>query len=174
MTANKFNRRIYRSFGQFWREFRYPLQNRDKIKKAMRGELVSFAFRERLMLAVTAVNGCRYCSYFHAKEAVKAGLPDDELQKLLTGVVDDAPPDELTALLYAQHWAESNANPDPEARQKLIEQYGAERAEAIETVLRMIRMGNLLGNQWDYWLYRVSNGRWGLTKADMNGVKHNA
>jgi len=159
MPNNKFNRRIYRSFSQFWRDFRYPLQNRDKIKITMKGDLVSYAFRERLMLAVTAVNGCRYCSYYHAKEAVKAGLPESELQKLLVGVVDDAPADELPALLYAQHWAESDANPDPEARQKLVETYGPERTEAIEMALRMIRMGNLLGNQWDYWLYRISNGR---------------
>lgn len=163
---NKFNRRIYRSWSQFWRDFRYPFQHRDKIKLAMRGELVSFAFRERLMLAVTAVNGCRYCSYFHAKEAVKAGLPEAELQKLLAGVVDDAPAEELPALLYAQHWAESDANPDPETRQRLVEIYGAERTEAIEMVLRMIRIGNLLGNQWDYYLYRLSFGRLGVTAAD--------
>ena len=62
---------------------------------------------KRLMLAVTAVNGCRYCSYYHAQEALKAGLPDEELQMLLEGVVDDAPPEELPALLYAQHWAEA-------------------------------------------------------------------
>jgi predicted chitinase len=40
----------------------------------------------------------------------------------------------------------------------LAQTYGAERAEAIETVLRMIRMGNLLGNSGDYWLYRLSGG----------------
>ncbi len=163
---NKFQRRIYRSFGQFWRDFRYPLQHREKIKLAMSGELVSFAFRERLMLAVTAVNGCRYCSYFHAKEAIKAGLPESELQKLLVGIVDDAPTDELPALLYAQHWAESDANPDPEARQKLVETYGPDRTEAIEMALRMIRMGNLLGNQWDYILYRLSFGRHGLLASE--------
>ena len=167
MPINKFNRRIYHSLGQFWRDFRYPFQHRDKIKLAMGGELVSSAFRERLMLAVTAVNGCRYCSYYHAKEAIKAGLPEAELQKLLGGVVDDAPDDELPALLYAQHWAESDANPDLAARQKLVEIYGAERTEAIEMALRMIRMGNLLGNQWDYWLYRLSFGRWGLTEDDQ-------
>jgi hypothetical protein len=43
----------------------------------------------------------------------------------------------------------------------LQETYGAENAEAIETVLRLIRMGNLGGNTLDYWLYRLSFGRWG-------------
>ena len=132
----------------------------------MQGDLVSYAFRERLMLAVTAVNGCRYCSYYHTKEALKAGLPEDELQKLLAGVVDDAPAEELPALLYAQHWAETDGESETAVRQKLEETYGPARAEAIDTVLHMIRTGNLLGNTGDYWLYRLSFGRWGLTAAE--------
>ncbi len=77
----------------------------------------------------------------------------------------DTPQDELLALTYAQHWAESDARPDPEARQKLEENYGAQKAEAIHIVLHMIRMGNLLGNLWDNWLFRLSFGRLGQHKA---------
>ncbi|MEJ2746638.1 MAG: carboxymuconolactone decarboxylase family protein [Anaerolineae bacterium] len=161
----KFNKRYYDNLGLFWRDFRYPFQNRDKLKLAMGGDLVSPAFRERLMLAVTAVNGCRYCSYYHAKEALKTGLPEAEIRAMRDGIVDNAPAEELPALLYAQHWAESNANPDPDLRQKLAETYGTERAAAIDVILHMIRVGNLLGNTTDYWLYRLSFGRWGGGKA---------
>ena len=163
-----FNRRFYHNMGDLWRDVRFPLQNRAQIRQAMQGDLVSYAFRERLMLAVTAVNGCRYCSYYHTQEALKAGLPEDELQKLLYGVVDDAPAEELPALLYAQHWAETDGDPEADVRQKLDETYGPKRAEAIDTVLRMIRTGNLLGNTGDYWLYRLSFGRWGLTEKDRD------
>ncbi len=162
----RFNRRIYRHVGQLWRDVRFPLQNRAQLRRAMAGDLVSFPFRERLMLAVTAVNSCRYCSYYHAKQALKAGLPADELQKMLAGVIEDAPPEELPALLYAQHWAETDGQPQPLVRQKLFETYGSKRAQAIETVLQMIRIGNLVGNSGDYLLYRLSFGRWGLTEAD--------
>ena len=48
--------------------------NRPTLKAAMRGDLVSVQFRERLMLMVTEVNGCRYCSYGHSKAALAAGL----------------------------------------------------------------------------------------------------
>jgi hypothetical protein len=72
-----------------------------------------------------------------------------------------SPPEQLPALLYAQHWAETNANPDPETRQCVLEQYGEETLQAIELALRMIRMGNLMGNSWDYLLYRISFGRLG-------------
>lgn len=162
----KFNRRFYHNLKDLWRDVRFPLQNRAQIRQAMQGDLVSFPFRERLMLAVTAVNGCRYCSYYHAKEAIKAGLPEDELQKMLVGVVDDAPAEELPALLYAQHWAETDGHPDAVVRQKQEQTYGPERAQAIDTVLHMIRTGNLLGNTGDYWLSRLSFGRWGLTEED--------
>lgn len=160
--SKPFNKRYYSNISQFWRDFRYPLQNRDKLKLAMGGDLVSMAFRERLMLAVTAVNGCRYCSYFHAKEALRAGLPKDEIRAMQDGIVDNAPAEELLALLYAQHWAESDAQPDPDVRQKLVESYGTRQTEAIDIVLRIIRLGNLLGNTTDYWLYRLSFGRFGI------------
>ena len=63
--------------------------------------------------------------------------------------------------MYAQHWAESNAHPDPEVVEKLQHTYGEEKADAIHLVLRLIRMGNLMGNTWDQFLYRISFGRWG-------------
>ena len=112
------------------------------------------------MLAVTSVEGCRYCSYFHSKLALKGGITQGEIGKLLSGEVQDCPEEEHMAILYAQHWAESNACPDPEAVEKLEEIYGSERAEAIHLMLRMIRLGNLLGNTWDYLLYRISFGKW--------------
>ena len=123
---------------------------------------LSPAFRERLMLAVTAVNGCRYCSHVHAREALLAGVSEREVEALLSGVVDDCPSEEEAVVFYAQHWAETDANPDPEARQKLAEAYGDDTAGDIELVLRMIRVGNLTGNTWDYFLYHISFGRWGL------------
>ena len=113
------------------------------------------------MLAVTAVNRCRYCSYYHAKEALSAGLSTQEIQQLDNGDLAVAPDDELPALLYAQHWAEQDAHPDPAIRQKLVTTYGDAKAEAIETILRLIRTGNLGGNTLDYWLYRLSFGRCG-------------
>ena len=127
----------------------------------MRGGLVSARFRERLMLAVTAVNQCRYCAYFHAQESLRAGLSAEEIRRLQAGSFDDAPAEELPALLYAQHWAETNGRPDPGARQHILATYGAERTAAIETVLRLIRTGNLLGNTGDWLLFRLSFGRLG-------------
>ena len=112
------------------------------------------------MLAVTAVDGCRYCSYFHAKQALKSGVTQEEIGQLLSGDVDGCPEEESLAVIYAQYWAESNAHPSFEAVLRLQETYGAEKAEAIHLMLRMIRLGNLTGNSLDYLLYRVSFGKW--------------
>lgn len=113
------------------------------------------------MLAVTVVDGCRYCSYFHTKRALKSGITAEEISNLLSGDVANCPQDEAVAVIYAQHWAESDAHPDPEAVKRLQQTYGGEKAEAIHLMLRMIRMGNLLGNSWDYLIYRISLGRMG-------------
>lgn len=112
------------------------------------------------MLAVISVEGCRYCSFLHSRLALKGGVGLDEIRQLLSGEFSECPEDEVIAILYAQHWAESSARPDPEADQKLMKQYGSEKAQAIHLMLRMIRLGNLLGNTWDYFLYRITLGKW--------------
>jgi AhpD family alkylhydroperoxidase len=127
----------------------------------MRGKLISNAFRERLMLSVTSVYGCRYCCWAHTREALRSGIDQKEITVLLTGSVDNCPQEEALALLYAQHWADSNASPDPEATRRLEQAYGVEKAKMINIVLRMIRVGNLWGNSWDCFLYRISFGSWG-------------
>lgn len=113
------------------------------------------------MLTVTEVNGCRYCEYAHAKWALAAGVRPADVEALAVGQLDGCPPEEIPALLYAQHWAETNARPASEARQRVLETYGQAKLEGIELSMRMIRVGNLTGNTWDYLMYRASLGRWG-------------
>ncbi len=156
----KFNKRTYRSLKELFTDLCFPIRNRRKLREVRNKELLSPAFQERLMLAVTSVEGCRYCSYLHSRLALKGGVSQEEIGKLLSGDFEDCPEEEALAVLYAQHWAESSARPDLEAVQKLRGTYGSEKSEAIHLMLRMIRLGNLLGNTWDYLLYRISFGRW--------------
>jgi AhpD family alkylhydroperoxidase len=131
------------------------------LREAMRENGLDPAFRERLMLVVTGVNGCRYCSYAHAREALSQGINQKEIDALGEGMFEGSPSTEIPALLYAQHWAEMDGNPEPGVREQIRQRYGKRILEQIEIALRMIRMGNLLGNTFDYLLYRVSFGRWG-------------
>jgi len=127
----------------------------------MRGDVVTPAFRERLMLAVTAVNRCRYCSYAHAREALSAGISPGEIEALGQGMFAGSPTKEVPALLYAQHWAEMDGKPEAAVREGVVARYGEQAVGLIELALRMIRVGNLSGNTFDYLLYRISFGRWG-------------
>lgn len=157
----KFLKRRYPSLRSAFADFKFMYSHRADIRAAMRNNVVDEAFRERLMMAVTQVNGCRYCSYFHAREALRAGISQEELAAVASMEFSESPPEQQPALLYAQHWAETNANPDDDIRDRMLGVYGEETLKAIEMVLRMIRVGNLMGNTFDYVLFRMSFGRLG-------------
>jgi AhpD family alkylhydroperoxidase len=127
----------------------------------MRSRTISAEFRERLMLAVTEVNRCRYCSYAHTRLALKSGLNSNEISRILNHDVQNCPQEQIPAILYAQHWAETDGHPDSEIRQGFINQFGIAESEMIELILRMMRMGNLIGNSLDFIIYRISFGLWG-------------
>jgi len=152
----KFPRRLYAGLGDFLTDMRIVLLSRKDVRGMMRG--LDPAFRERLFLTVTQVNGCRYCSYYHANQALLSGVTVEEIQGLDDGFLDHCPQDELAALHYARHWAELDAHPEEEARNRLLETYGVETTAGIELALRMIRIGNLTGNLFDYILFRLSFG----------------
>ena len=158
---HRFSRRTFGSFRGFLRDLWFQLVHLPALARAGRCEAIPPAFRERLLLAVTAVNGCRYCSWGHARAALAAGVPHRETELLLRGVVDLDRPDEVPALYFAQHWAETNGAPDPEAEATLVATYGEETSRHIETFLRAIRFGNLFGNSVDRVLHLLSFGRLG-------------
>lgn len=127
----------------------------DDFRAAHRSGRVDRVFAERIMLAVTRVNDCRYCSYAHTRVASAAGVPAADIQDLLAGDMGRLPEGELVALTFAQHYAESNGNPDAGAVKRLEEVYGPDTARDIVSHCRMITMGNLLGNTFDALLSRL-------------------
>jgi AhpD family alkylhydroperoxidase len=166
-AVRAFRRRTYSGPTDFLRDIWFLIGSRALVKAAMKSGAIGFGFRERLMMVVTEVNGCRYCSWYHSAQSIKAGLSEHELRDLLAGQIPDGgPAEEIPALLYARHWAQTDARPDPEAARRLAEAYSGERAAMIEVILRMIRAGNLMGNTLDWLLYRLSFGRLGLTAKD--------
>jgi len=159
----EFRRRRYRGPGELLRDVQGLLAQRALIRSTMRGGMDP-AFRERLMLVVTGVNDCRYCSYGHARMALSEGISEEEVEMLAEMAFEGSPAEEVPALLYAQHWAESDGQPDPAARASVEARYGEETLQRIEVILRMIRAANLLGNTFDYVLHRVSFGRLGSAR----------
>jgi len=154
MREGHFSKRIYtpRSLLQ---DFRDILDHFHEFRSAVRSRRIDQAFAEKIMLAVTAVSGCRYCSYGHARMALASGVSPEEVDLLLGGEVGHASPEEAPALFFAQHYAESGGHPDPEMVQKLVQTYGQERARDILAHVRMITLGNLSGNTFDALLSRL-------------------
>jgi AhpD family alkylhydroperoxidase len=122
----------------------------------MRSKEVSRKFGEKIMLVTSAVNGCVYCEWFHAKLAVDSGVSKGEIKQILDlQFQTDASEFELPALLYAQHYAETDKSPDTKMERQLVDFYGEENAAHIKTYIEMIFFGNLLGNTFDAFLSRL-------------------
>jgi AhpD family alkylhydroperoxidase len=113
------------------------------------------SFSEKIMLAVTQVNDCRYCSYVHTRKALNAGVSETEVRSLLEGGLEHSPSDQLIALAFAQHYAEREGQPEEQAIRELEKTYGYETAREILAYIRIIFFANLAGNTFDKILYRL-------------------
>jgi AhpD family alkylhydroperoxidase len=125
-------------------------QNIPRLIRARRADRVSDQFAEKIMLAVTAVNKCQYCTRYHTDLARETGVDRETITSILESDVDSAvDDDERPALLFAQRYAETNENPGREAVAELQRTYGEETAGDIQAFIRAIYFGNLLGNTYD-------------------------
>lgn len=143
--ARKFDKRIHNIKTQN-EDIRKFIAHSDAFVETILNPVISKAFSESIYLAVTQVNGCKLCSYAHAKNALKAGMTEEEVDFLLAGGFDNVPKEQLEALLFAQHYAESKGVPDPETKQKLLDTYGEEKTKDIMSHILIIMLANLHGN----------------------------
>ena len=144
----KFMKRLY-DVETFQRFIADAVASYADMRKSRKNPDMGAAFSNRILLAVTHVNGCRYCTFVHTKNALEEGMSEDEVQRLLGGEFDAAPSNESVALLFAEHYADTAGHPSLEATQKLIETYGADTSAQILGIIRGIMVGNLHGNMID-------------------------
>lgn len=52
-----------------------------------------------------------FSSYGHTKIALEMGMSEDEIHQILTGQMDDYPPEESKAIFFAQHYADMKGKP---------------------------------------------------------------
>ncbi|MBW1798793.1 MAG: carboxymuconolactone decarboxylase family protein [Deltaproteobacteria bacterium] len=140
-----FDKRIY-DIKTFKRDLKDSVDHYSELRAAKKSGRISKAFNERICLAVTQVTGCAICSFVHTKTALRSGMSKDEIEGFLAGEFGAAPQEEMVALLFVQHYAETKSNPDPETWQRVVDTYGPEAAQDIRAILRMIMVGNLHGN----------------------------
>lgn len=133
----------------------WMLAHSEDVRSAHHAGRVDEAFSKRIMLAVTNVNGCRYCDHFHARNALDLGIDETELQQMYAGEFGDIPAEQTVAIAFAQHYAEQQDKPDPAAWQRLYSFYGPDTTQDILAIIHTITIGNLLGNTGDALLLRL-------------------
>lgn len=153
--SHRFDKRIFHGPGHLQQSINHLLRNPQDLKSAFRGKRISQAFAERIMLAITGVNRCRYCSFAHAQAAASAGITSEEVARLLGADLSQVDPSEAIALAFAIHYAENNETPAPGMVARLEEAYGIDTARDIQTLIKIITLGNLAGNTWDAFLSRL-------------------
>lgn len=129
----------------FYKHLKVVVTNFSELQKSRKTGNVSKYFSEKIMLAVSQVNGCRYCSYLHTKNAIDAGASEDEMNSLLNGELGELGNDESVALMFAQHYADTDGNPDKETYEKFVAHYGEQKATDIMATIRVIMAGNIHG-----------------------------
>lgn len=125
-----------------------------KLRVARKEGLMNQQFMERIMLAVTQVNQCAICSYAHTKMALEANMSNEEIEAMLGGIIDHAPTDELAAIMFAQHVADTKNHPSEEAWNQVVSVYGEKKAYGILGAARIMMMGNAYGIAYSSFMNR--------------------
>lgn len=144
IMGQEFYKKIY-SLGEFFTALSKGLRTMKYMKAARKGGGMTAEFFERIMLAVTEVNGCEVCSYAHTRLALESGMSREEIQSLLSGNTLAIPEEETLGIMFAQHYADSRGNPSRASWERLEEAYGRSMALGILGVVRMIMIGNIYG-----------------------------
>ena len=151
--------RTFQSLGQFFRELGWLLVHPVLLFGILTGRKIDGAFRERVILAVTEVNRCSLCAWAHSRAALGEGMTKDEVKLLLQGALDSVPPEQRTAVLFAQHWADTGGHVDGDARVHFEAAYDKKTVSALDGTMRFIRFCNYSGVLFERLLTCLSLGR---------------
>lgn len=116
---------------------------------------ISAALREKLFLAVSSINDCRYCKWGHTHWAMAKGVPLEEVNQILSHQAESLEaknPAEAAAILFAQHYAEQLDQFDPDSLENLRQYYSDAEVAEILAYVRFITLTNLTGNTVDAFL----------------------
>ena len=77
---------------------------------------------------------------------------------MLAGIGDDIPDDEISAVLFSQHYAETRGYPSRKSWERIVEIYGLEKARGILGAIRIMMLGNAFGIPLGSFLNRFKKG----------------
>ena len=144
MKTTELKARIFTT-STFYKHLKISFANFSDLRKSRKTGNVNKAFSEKIMLAVTQVNGCRYCNYMHTKNAIDAGTSEAEINAMLNGELGEIGNDESLALMFAQHYADTDGTPDKKTYENFVQHYGEQKAADILSNIRVIMAANIHG-----------------------------
>jgi len=142
------NKRYYDVSG-FYRLVRSAASIIPTLIRAQRSALVDPQFREKIILAVTEVNGCAICSQVHTALALKSGMSEQEISEMLSGVHANIKDNEGVAIMFAQHYADTSGHPDNEVSARLASSYSQDEVRDIHAFIKLIMVTNAHGNAFN-------------------------
>ena len=125
------------------------------LRFSKKTKLMNKQLKERIMLAITEVNGCEMCSFIHTKLALSSGMSRENIKKILDGDTTSIPIDDAVAVMFGQDYAYSKECPSAESIKRIIDEYGYQKAELIVAASNMITMTNGMGTSMDYFYRRL-------------------
>jgi AhpD family alkylhydroperoxidase len=134
-------------------------KNFGALKVAFRRKLIDSSFRERIILAVTQVKQCRFCSFGHTQAALSTGISSKEIGEILNANFNNVPENQKIALCFAQNFAEYNGIIERGNLNRLDSYYGIEKSQDILTFTRFMNFCNLCGNTLEAFLMRFKGKR---------------
>ena len=143
------------------------------LKTSKKHRIINKKFKERIMLAITEVNGCSMCSFVHTKIALSSGMSAEDIKKILDGDTSNIPVEDAVAVMFAQEFAYSKEHPSDESVLRIIKEYGIQKSELILAASNMITMTNGMGTSMDYFYSRLRfkrNKQSNIIKEILNPV----
>jgi len=131
MASNDIFQKKRYTFKTLFRDIKQFIANFSQVKETVSSNRISRDFSERIMLSVTSINKCMYCTYGHTGSALKSGALEFEIVSILDNSLESIKEDEVIALNFAKHYARSNNNPSREEKEKLVKYYGLQKAKDI-------------------------------------------
>lgn len=125
------------------------------LRSSRKTKLMNKKLKERIMLAITEVNGCELCSYIHTSIALKSGMTREQIKLILGGDTSNIPIEDAVAVMFGQEYAYSKENPSINSIDRLINDYGIQKANLVMAACHMITMTNGMGISMHLFLNRI-------------------
>ena len=117
---------------------------------------IEAGFREELMLAVSKLNDCKYCTWGHHEWAHAAGISEDELDHIEHGDPEGIDRAKWVAISYVIAFVSSeDLNIPSSLIREMRASYSAREIKEIELVARIMDVANRGANTWDAFQSRL-------------------